>query len=286
MWGDWMILTATPMEIDTEGVSSFVGALKSLSLTAVLKIALLILVLLVLVKLLQKLFDRFLNRSKIDRSLFGFLRTGVKILLYFIAAIIVVGSLQIDVTSLIAVLSVAGLALSLALQGALGNLASGIVILTTKPLHAGDYVAVSDQEGYVEEIGMTYTKLLTYDRKTIFIPNSTVTSSNITNYTVEGKRRVDITVTASYDDAVDAVKAALRDAVEQVPNFLKEPAVFVRVSGYEESAISYTVRAWCDGENYWDCYYDLLEEIKRAFDRSGIHMTYPHLHVHMVERPE
>lgn len=275
--------TSAPVELDTQQVSSFVGMLKDLSLSAVLKIAVLILVLIVLVKLLQKLFDRFLNRSKIDRSLYGFLRAGVKILLYFIAATIVAGSLHIDVTSLIAVLSVAGLALSLALQGALGNLASGIVILTTKPLHAGDYVAVADQEGYVEEIGMTYTKLATYDRKIIFIPNSTVTSSNITNYTVEGKRRVDITVTASYDDDVDAVKQALRRAVAQVPELLEEPAVFVRVSGYEESAIAYTVRAWCEGEHYWDCYYDLLEAIKRAFDADGIHMTYPHVNVHMVD---
>ena len=275
--------TSAPVELDTHQVSSFVGMLKDLSLSAVLKIAVLILVLIVLVKLLQKLFDRFLNRSKIDRSLYGFLRAGVKILLYFIAATIVAGSLHIDVTSLIAVLSVAGLALSLALQGALGNLASGIVILTTKPLHAGDYVAVADQEGYVEEIGMTYTKLATYDRKIIFIPNSTVTSSNITNYTVEGKRRVDITVTASYDDDVDAVKQALRRAVAQVPDLLEEPAVFVRVSGYEESALAYTVRAWCEGEHYWDCYYDLLEAIKRAFDADGIHMTYPHVNVHMVD---
>lgn len=160
------------------------GTLKGLSLSAVLKIAVLIIVLLVLVKLLQKLFDRFLSRSRIDRSLYGFLRAGVKILLYFIAAIIVAGSLNIDVTSLIAVLSVAGLALSLALQGALSNLASGIVILTTKPLHAGDYVSIGDQEGYVEEIGMTYTKLASFDRKIIFIPNSTVTSGSIINYTV------------------------------------------------------------------------------------------------------
>lgn len=276
-----MTLTTTPMEIDTEEVSSLVGAIKGMSLTSVLKIVLLLAVLVVLVRLLTRLFEKFVSRSKIDRSLYGFLRAGVRILLYFVSATIVAGSLNIDVTSLIAVLSVAGLALSLALQGALSNLASGIVILTTKPLHVGDYVAISDQEGYVEEIGMTYTKLATYDRRIIFIPNSTVTSSSITNYTVEGKRRVDLTVTASYGDDVDVVKAALHGAVEAVEGFLQEPAVFVRVSAYQDSAIAYTVRAWCEGENYWGCYYDLLEEIKRAFDRAGIHMTYPHLNVHM-----
>lgn len=276
-----MILTTTPVEIDAEEVSSLVQTLRGMSLTTVLTIIVLVLVLIVLIKLLTRLFDKFLSRSKIDRSLYGFLRAGVKILLYFIAATIVAGSLNIDVTSLIAVLSVAGLAVSLALQGALSNLAGGIVILTTKPLHVGDYVAISDQEGYVEEIGMTYTKLATYDRRIIFIPNSTVTSSNITNYTVEGKRRVDLTVTASYDDDVDAVKAALHSAVDQVEGFLREPAVFVRVSAYQDSAIAYTVRAWCESGDYWDCYYDLMEEVKRVFDREGIHMTYPHLNVHM-----
>lgn len=165
-----MTLTTTPMEIDTEEVSSLVGAIKGMSLTSVLKIVLLLAVLVVLVRLLTRLFEKFLSRSKIDRSLYGFLRAGVRILLYFVSATIVAGSLNIDVTSLIAVLSVAGLALSLALQGALSNLASGIVILTTKPLHVGDYVAISDQEGYVEEIGMTYTKLATYDRPNHFYP--------------------------------------------------------------------------------------------------------------------
>lgn len=275
-----MLLTTT--ELDPQ-VSSFVEMLKNMSLSAVLKIAVLILVLIVLVKLLLRVVDKMLSRSRIDRSLYGFLRAGAKILLYFIAATIVAGSLHIDVTSLIAVLSVAGLALSLALQGALGNLASGIVILTTKPFRVGDYVAIREQEGYVEEIGMTYTRLATYDRKIIFIPNSTAASEHIINYTVEGKRRVDLTVTASYESDVEAVKTALHGAVSQVEGFLAEPPVFVRVSGYGESAISYTVRAWCANDRYWDCYYDLLEAVKASFDRDGIQMTYPHMNIHMTQ---
>lgn len=272
-----MVLTTMPL--DTKGMSTLVGMLKSLSLTAVLKIVVLALVLLALIRLISRLLERCLQRSKIDRSLHGFLRTGTRILLYFLAAIIVAGSLSIDVSSLIAVLSVAGLAVSLALQGALGNLAGGIVILATKPMHVGDYVSVDGQEGYVEEIGMTYTRLATYDRKIVFLPNSNVTSSNIINYTVEGKRRVDLTVMAGYDAPVDTVKAALLEAIERVEGLLPEP--FARVSGYGESAIEYTVRAWCQSGDYWDCYYDLMEEIKGAFDRRGIHMTYPHLNIHM-----
>lgn len=281
-----MIMTNTQVPLDAEEVSSLVGTLKNMTLTAVLKIVVLIVVLVVLVKLITKLSSRLIQRSRIDKSLHGFLRTSVKIVLYFIAATIVAGSLSVDVTSLIAVLSVAGLAVSLALQGALGNLASGLVILTTRPLQVGDYVSVGDCEGFVEEIGMTYTRLSAYDKRMIFIPNSTVTSSNVINYTQEGRRRVELTVTAGYDCDVDAVKEAIRAAVEAVPGFFDDPPVFVHVTAYEDSTIAYTVRAWCGNEDYWDNYYGLLEEIKRSFDRRGIHMTYPHLNVHMVDEKQ
>ena len=270
-----------PVEIDQQEVSSLVGTLKSLSLGAIIKIVLLIVVLVVLVKLLCRLFDRFLERSRIDRSLYGFLRAGCRILLYFIAVTIVASNLSIDVTSLIALLSVAGLALSLALQGALSNLAGGIVILTTKPLHAGDYVTIGDNEGFVEEIGMTYTRLMTFDRRTIFIPNSTVSSANIINYTIDGKRRVEIEVTASYDADIDLVLGALREALDTVGNFCEDPPYFIHVNGYGESAIEYSVRAYCKAEDYWDQYFALMEEIKRTFDRNEIEMTYPHLNVHI-----
>ncbi len=272
-----MLLTNT---INQEDVSSFIHSLKSLSLNAILKVAVLVIVLLLLIKLLTRLFEKLLLRSKIDRSLHGFLRTGIKILLYFVAVIIVAGSLRVDVTSLIAVLSVAGLAVSLAIQGTLSNLAGGIVVLTTKPFHVGDYVDIGGSEGFVEEIGMTYTRLLTYDHLVIFIPNSAVSSSNITNYTLDGKRRVELVIHACYTSPIDCVKAALRTAVDTV-GFDPEPEVLIQVSDYGDSAIAYTVRAWCPQEDYWDKHYALLEEIKRSFDAAGVQMSYPHLNVHL-----
>lgn len=281
-----MILTSTQVPIDSEEVSSLLGTIKNLSLSSVIKIAVLIIILIVLVKLLIKLSERLIERSRIDKSLHGFLRTSIRIMLYFLAATIVAGSLHVDVTSLIAVLSVAGLAVSLALQGALSNLASGLVILTTRPLQVGDYVSVGDCEGFVEEISMTYTKLAAYDRRKIFIPNSTVTSSNVVNYTLEGRRRVELTVTASYSSDMDTVKRALQEAVDTVPGFYDDPPVFIHVTAYEESAVAYTVRAWCSNDDYWDNYYALLEEIKRSFDRNGVEMTYPHLNVHMVDKAQ
>lgn len=281
-----MILTSTQVPIDSEEVSSLLGTIKNLSLSSVIKIAVLIIILIVLVKLLIKLSERLIERSRIDKSLHGFLRTSIRIVLYFLAATIVAGSLHVDVTSLIAVLSVAGLAVSLALQGALSNLASGLVILTTRPLQVGDYVSVGDCEGFVEEISMTYTKLAAYDRRKIFIPNSTVTSSNVVNYTLEGRRRVELTVTASYSSDMDTVKRALQEAVDAVPGFYDDPPVFIHVTAYQESAVAYTVRAWCGNDDYWDNYYGLLEEIKRSFDRNGVEMTYPHLNVHMVDKAQ
>ncbi len=277
-----MIFTSAA-EIDPEKINSFISRIQNLSLGSIIKIILLALVLLVVIRLLNNLFDTFIVKSKIDKNLHGFLRATVKIVLYFVAVMILAGSLNIDVTSLIALLSVAGLALSLAIQGTLSNLASGIVILTTKPLHAGDYVAVGTEEGAVEEIGMTYTRLATWDRRIIFIPNSTVTTSNVTNYTVEGKRRVDLTVSASYESDVEAVKAALVHAVSTVPELLPDEPVFARVSGYQESAVEYAVRLWCRSEDYWDAYYNLLEAVKKSFDMNGIQMTYPHMNVHMLQ---
>lgn len=275
-----MILTST--QINTQEISSFLATLKGLSLGGILKILVLAVVLFAIIRLLNGLFEKFIQRSKIDKSLHGFLRATVKIVLYFLAAMILAGSLSIDVTSLIALLSVAGLALSLAVQGVLSNLAGGIVILTTKPLRVGDYVSVGTQEGTVEEIGMTYTKLITWDRRIIYIPNSTVTSSNVVNYTVGGKRRVDITITASYDCPIETVKAALRDAAASVSLLLPQEPIFARVTGYQESAIEYALKGWCREEDYWDAYYDLLEAVKVSFDRVGVQMSYPHLNVHMV----
>lgn len=269
------------VEIDPQQVSSFFDKLRSMSFSGLIKIAVLAVVLLVVIRLLDGFAKRFIENSKIDKSLHGFLRAMVKIILYFLGVLILAGSLDIDVTSLIAMFSVAGLALSLALQGALSNIASGIVILTTKPLRVGDYVVIGSNEGFVESIGMTYTELRTYDSRLVYIPNSTVTTSNVVNYTVSGKRRVDLTVTASYDCALEDVKAALLEAVAAVPGLLREDEVFARVTGYNDSNIAYTIRAWCKNEDYWSAYYDLMESVKTVFDRKGIQMTYPHLNVHL-----
>ena len=261
------------------------GAHKGIDLSHVLTAVITLVVCLVVVRILLGVLNRFLERSKIEKTLHGFIRSLTRVLLYFLTALIVVGSLGIDVTSLVALMSVVGLALSLALQGTLSNLAGGIMLLVTKPFLVGDYVEIDSTSGVVQEINLVYTKLNTYDNKRISIPNSQVSSARVVNYSTEGNRRVDLTVSASYNAPVDTVKAALQEAIAAQSAALHEPAPFARLSKYGDSAIEYTVRVWCRTDDYWSLYYDLLEEIKRSFDRNGVEMTYPHVNVHIADEP-
>ena len=255
-----------------------------ITLSELLTVILLVLVGLLVVKLLLRLLDRMLDRLKVDRTLLGILRAMVKVLLLFLLVLMVMGYLDIPVTSLVAVLSVVGLAISLSVQNFLSNVAGGFQLLASQPFKVGDYVEAGGCAGTVQEIGLFYTKIVTVDNKLIQMPNSTVVSANIVNYSHETLRRVDLLVTASYDAPVETVKKSLLAAIARVPKALSDPTPMARVNSYKESAIEYAVRAWCKNADYWDVYFDLTEEIKAGFDRDGIEMTYNHLNVHMMER--
>jgi small conductance mechanosensitive channel len=207
----------------------------------------------------------------------------VKVILYLIALLIVAQSLGIDVTSLVAVFSLAGLAISLSVQNSLSNLASGVLMLITKPFSVGDYIEAGGIGGTVSEISFIHTKLLTADKKIIFVPNSDIASSKIINYSSEPFRRVDLNFTASYDAPIEKVKEALLNAVNDCKIFCDEPAAFVNVLSYQSSSIEYTVRAWCKNEDYWTGYFSLMENVKKEFDLNEIEMTYDHLNVHMIK---
>lgn len=240
---------------------------------------------LVVIKVLLKLADRLLKRmTHLDATVKGLIRAAVKVLLLFIGVIVVMGCLGIPVTSLVAVLSVVGLALSLAVQNFLSNVAGGLQLLVSKPFKPGDYVEAGGCSGTVRETGLFYTKLDTVDNKLVQIPNSAIASANIVNYTSEPRRRVDITVSASYDAPTEQVREVLARLVGEHSLTLATPEPMVRVSAYGENAIEYTVRVWCATEDYWTVYFDLMDGIKPAFDKAGIEMTYPHVNVHMIEK--
>lgn len=242
------------------------------------------LVCVIIIKILLKVVRRAAERSKLTNSIVGFVVNAVRVVLYFIAIIISCDFIGIPVTSLIAVLSVAGLALSLAVQDLLSNLLSGIVILMTKPFADGDVIEIAGKTGTVKRIGVMHTRLRTGDNKIIYIPNHEVSVSNIINYTRENTRRVDLVISASYNNTADEVKKSITKSFSKVEGVHTDPEPFIGVKEYGSSAISYDVRVWCDSGDYWEVYYALNEQIKVGFDADGIEMTYDHIIVHTAEK--
>lgn len=263
--------------MNIEGIKKFFA---TLTLQKLLPVILIIIVGLLAVKLLLKLFDRALNRSRLDRTLFSFLRAIMRILLYSIVALIAAGSLGIDVTSLVAVLSVVSLAVSLAVQNALSNVVGSITMLATHPFRVGDFVEIGADAGTVEEISMSYTCIMTPDGKRIYIPNNDAASARISNYTVEGKRRIDLTFSASYDAGLDRVKAAICEAAQH-PKLIEGTQPEVHVDQYGSSSVDYLLFLWVRPEDYWEVRFAVNEAVKRRFDEEHITIPYPQLDVHM-----
>lgn len=255
-----------------------------LTLERLLYALLLLVVCLIVIRLVMKLVRRLSARTGLDERVKKYIFSGTRALLYILTALMVAASLGIDVTSLIALVSVFGLAVSLAVQDVLSNVAGGLVLLFSKPFTLGDYVETADGEGTVEEISLTHTKLDTVGGQQVMLPNSKLVDGKIVNYTSRGVRRVDHAVTASYDDSTGAVRAACLKAVARTPGVLADPAPAVVVTDYGESAVVYHVRFWARTEDFWDANNTSLEEIRRAFEEDGVTMTYNHLNVHIVDQ--
>ncbi len=240
---------------------------------------------LIAMKLILLVFDKFVKRSKLDPLVCKILRIAVKAILLFTVVIIILSSLGVSVSSLVATLSVVGVAVSLAIQGFLSNVFGGIQIISNKPFHIGDFVEAGGESGTVREVGLFYTKLDTPDKKLIQIPNSLIANANIINYSSADNRRVDIAVSASYDDDVEKVKSVLKNLLEEHPLTICEEGLTpeVHVSEYSDSYISYTARAWCKSSDYWTVYFDIMDSVKPEFDKNSITISYPHMNVHMIK---
>ena len=253
-----------------------------LTVERLLSALLLLLVCLAVVRLLLGMTRRLVGRAALDERIKRYILRGLRAFLYLLTSLVMAGSLNIDVSSLIALVGVFGLAVSLAVQDVLGNVAGGMVLLFSKPFTLGDYVSTAGGEGEVEEITLTHTKLDTPSGQRVMLPNSKLTAGQIVNYTVRGVRRADHAVSASYDDAPEAVRRACLKALERTPGILPDPAPQVVLTAYGESSIEYHVRFWAKTEDYWDAHFRSLEEIHRAFAEDGVTMTYNHLNVHIL----
>ena len=235
----------------------------------------------IVLRIVLRILERAWQKSKLPPSLQGFVHQGVKIVLYVLLALSVVDAIGIPITSFVAIVSVASLALSLSLQKILENIFGGMSVLATKPFAVGDYVEANGMEGTVKEIGLSYTKLTTADNKVISVPNSEMAASKIINYSANKTRRVEICVGAEYGDKTEDVEEALRTAARRVAGVLQDPAPFVNIKEYRDSDILYMLRVWCNTGDYWDVYWGLTEAVRAAFAEQHVEMSYPHVNVHL-----
>ena len=263
----------------------FADTTGAFSLSSLISAVITFVICLIVIKILSSVVEKVLNKStKLDGTLRGFVQSAIRILLWIVAAIIVANALGINTSSLIALISVAGLALSLSVQNILANLFSGLTLLITKPFTAGDFVEVAGKTGIVKTVGLFYTQLDTLDNVAVSVPNSDVTAACVNNYNREPKRRVDMYFSAAYDEPTEKVKAAILDAISQDSRIYSDPAPFVRLFEYKGSTVSYVVRVWCNNADYWDVYFDLNENVRESFQRNGVAMSYEHVNVHVIEK--
>ncbi len=256
------------------------------SLSHILSALLTLLVCLVAARLLLKLAKRLLHRvQRLNDRLRQIILTALKVVLYLLTGIITAEALGLNTSSLTALVSVLTLGVTLAAEDILGNVAGGLVILSSHPFNIDDEIEVAGTTGTVREITLNHTKLETADGHFIMQPNKELSSSRIVNYTALGRRRVVQRITASYDAPTDTVKAACLEAVAATPGTLEEPAPAVYLADYGSSAIEYSVRCWTKAEDYWTVYFALNENLRTAFAAHGVEMTYDHLNVHVVSAP-
>ena len=232
------------------------------------------------IRVIMRLITAALEKSHLEKAAHSLILSLARAAMYVLLFLIAASQMGIDVSSIVALASVLTLALSLALQNMVSNLIGGFVILYTHPFHSGDYVEIAGQGGTVKEISMTYTVLATPDNRIISIPNSAVAAAQVVNYSSADSRRVELTVTASYDAPTQKVLDALVLA-GTVDNALLNPAPSAVIVSYDDSAIRYSLRIWVKPGDYWDVYFQVNQRIKDVFDQQGIEMTYPHLNVHL-----
>ena len=241
-----------------------------------------------LIKVIRRIVKKSLKRAGADVGVVQFLDSFIKVGLYIILGFMVAGGFGLDAASVVAVVGSAGVAVGLALQGSLSNFAGGVLILLIKPFKVGDYIKEDSQgnEGTVTEIQMFYTKLLTYDGKTVVLPNGTLANTSLVNVTAANFRRLDVTVGISYDSDIKKAKAVLTRLVDENPLVIQDKDKVVTVDDLSDSAVVIAVKCHVKTEDYWTLRGQLLEDIKLRFDEEGIMIPYPQLDVHIDKESE
>jgi len=234
-----------------------------------------------LIKFLIKITKKSRLFNRIDKSLSSFLLSFVKITLYIVLFITIASILGVPLTSIITVLGSAGLAIGLALQGGLSNIAGGIIILFFKPFVVGDFIDTHEDSGTVKGISLFYTTLATPDNKIISIPNGILANEAIVNYSKENKRRLDIEIEVSYKNDIALVKKVLNNILNKEKRILPNEDLFVGITNYKDSSLTYTIRLWVNSTDFFNVKFELLETIKEQFDKNNIIIPFKQIDVHI-----
>ena len=223
-----------------------------------------------IIKYVMKALRKLKTFDKLDQTVTRFVLNFIKWLLYAMLIIAVINILGVPMSQVIAVLASAGVAVGLALQGALSNLAGGILLMILRPFKVGDYVDAAGASGVVHSINLFYTVLITIDNKRVTVPNGSLMNANVTDYTAEPLRRVDLVFACAKSEKPAEIQQLILDTVAESKIALKDPAPFARISGGTNEAMEFTVRVWCKTEDYWNLYFDLNQSIVEAFGRKGV----------------
>ena len=264
----------------TDFLSTALGYLINASIRVVIATALLIMTFKI-VNYLAKKIEKSGDDGKIDKTLARAFAYVFKLGIKAIILICLIGFLGIDTSGFTALIVSLGAGIGLALNGALSNLAGGIIIILTRPIRVDDFIEAQGYSGTVEDIHVTNTKLRTPDNKVVYIPNGPLSSGAIVNYSVKDTRRLDFKFFISYKDDFESVKQIVTDVCTSHSLVLLDPEPMVRVSAHGESGVEITARVWVKRDNYWTVNYDILETVKAAFDKRGIEIPYPQLDIHL-----
>ncbi len=232
-------------------------------------------------RVLQRLAVKLMRNNSLDETLVTFIESLIYILLMIVVVLAALNTLGVETTSFVAILGAAGLAIGLALQGTLGNVGSGVMLISFRPFKVGDFVSVAGETGSVAAISIFATTLHTPDNKVVTIPNSAITSGNITNFSAKEVRRLNLTFGIGYGDDLKKAKQILLDIIAQDERVLDDPAPFVGVSELADSSVNFVFRPWVKSEDYWDVYFDMNEKVKLTFDEKGISIPFPQMDVHL-----
>ena len=230
---------------------------------------------------LVKIVNKVCEKRGVEISLQQFFKNMIKVVLYICLALTVIGILGIDTTSLIAMFASASLAIGMALSGTMQNFAGGVMILLLRPYRIGDYVEAQGQAGTIKEISLFNTVITTVDNKIIYVPNSSISTGIINNYSQAATRRVDWNITISYGDDVEVARRVLIEMMNSDKRVKQDPAPVVYLTSLGDSAVNISARAWVDNADYWGVYFDLNERIYNELPKHGLHFPFPQLSVHV-----